>query len=263
MNITDQSYIHAKQMSLIDNESITSLIGVVITALFYTYVLYGYAPSVILLSWFAAISVVYVLRWVVVHYVYRLNTTIEGNSYTWEKIYITGTLAGGLLWGSGSYFLMPENNVLLDAVIVLMIGSLVAAASVAYAPSKFISISFSFPALVPLSAYFFMKTGDENFYMGVLVLIFLIVTFTSGRLIYRSGMKGIMLGVKNDALIEDLRNKVLKIESMAGEMSYQASHDMLTGLINRREFDTRLKEAITDVKYNKRNHVLCYMDLDE
>ncbi len=263
LNITDQSYIHAEQMTLIDKESITSLMGAVMTAIFYTYILYGNVSSVILLSWLAAISVVYVLRWIVIHYVYRLNTTIEGNSYTWEKIYVVGTLMGGLLWGIGSYFIMPDNNPLLDAVIVLTIGGLVAAASVTYASSKFIGISFSFPALVPLSAYFFMKTGDENFYMGVLVLIFLIVTFTSGRLMYRSGMKGIMLGVKNDALIEDLRNKVLKIETMAGEMSYQASHDMLTGLINRREFDTRLKQAITDVKYNKRNHVLCYMDLDE
>ncbi len=71
---------------------------------------------------------------------------------------------------------------------------------------------------------------------------------------YRASVKGLMLDVKNDALIKDLQNKVLKIESMAGEMSHKASHDMLTGLINRREFDTRLKQAIADVKYNKRNH---------
>ena len=263
LNITDQSYIHAEQMSLIDKESTIALMGAVFTAIFYTYVLYGHVSSVILLSWLAAISVVYGLRWIVIHYFYRLDTTIEGNSYTWEKIYITGTLIGGLLWGIGSYFIMPGNNGLLDAVIVLTIGGLVAAASVTYAPSKFIGISFSFPALIPLSFYFFMKAGNEYFYMGVLVLIFLIVTFTSNRLMYKANMKGIMLGVKNDVLIDDLKNKMLKIETMTGEMSYQASHDMLTGLINRREFDTRLEKAITDVKYNKRNHVLCYMDLDE
>ena len=263
MNITDQSYIHAEQMSLIDKESTVSLMGAVFTAIFFTYVLYGNVSSVILLSWLATISLVYILRWLFVHYFYRLDTRIEGNSYTWEKIYIVGTLIGGLLWGIGGYFIMPDYNPLLDAVIVLTIGGLVAAASVTYAPSKFISICFSFPALLPLSLHFFMEGGNEYFYMGVLVLIFLLVTFTSHRIMYNACKKGIMLGIKNDVLIDDLKSKMLKIEDITGEMSYQASHDMLTGLINRREFDARLEKAIADVKYNKRKHVLCYMDLDE
>lgn len=50
---------------------------------------------------------------------------------------------------------------------------------------------------------------------------------------------------------------------MANEMSYQASHDMLTGLINRREFELRLEKLIDEVKHNGKNHTLCYMDLDE
>ena len=265
MNITDQSYIHAEQMSLINKESNVSLLGALLTAAFYTYILYGKVSSEILLSWFALISVVYIVRWLIAKYFYRLDVTTEGNSnsYTWEKLYLTGTLATGLMWGVGSYYLFPENNVLLAAVIVLTIGGLVAASSVAYAPSKYLGLAFSIPALLPLSIYFFSHDGKEYFYMGMLILIYILVTFTSNRLMHKANLKGIMLGIKNDVLIDDLTTKMQKIESMTGEMSYQASHDMLTGLINRREFEARLEKAITAVKYNKRNHVLCYMDLDE
>ena len=42
-----------------------------------------------------------------------------------------------------------------------------------------------------------------------------------------------------------------------------ASYDMLTVLINRREFEVRLKKEIRAVKKNKVNYVLCYMELDE
>jgi diguanylate cyclase (GGDEF)-like protein len=45
-------------------------------------------------------------------------------------------------------------------------------------------------------------------------------------------------------------------------MSYQASHDALTGLVNRREFERRLEEALQSAHSNTARHVLCYLDLD-
>jgi len=263
LNITEQSYVHAEQMTLIDKESTVTLFGGLITATFYVLVLQNRVPSDILLPWFVAIGLVYIIRWLTVNYFYVLDVTIEGNSYRWEKIYLIGTLITGLIWGVGSYFVFPENNPLLDSVIVLTVGGLVAAASVTYAPSKYLGLAFSLPALLPLSFYFFSHDGSEYFYMGVIILIYLFVVFTSNKVMNKTNMKGIILGIKNDVLIDELRNKMLKIEDMTGEISYQASHDMLTGLINRREFEARLEKAITDVRRNGRNHVLCYMDLDE
>jgi diguanylate cyclase (GGDEF)-like protein/PAS domain S-box-containing protein len=46
------------------------------------------------------------------------------------------------------------------------------------------------------------------------------------------------------------------------EMSYQATHDPLTGLINRREFERRLEEAIDSAHADEAVHMLLYMDLD-
>lgn len=45
--------------------------------------------------------------------------------------------------------------------------------------------------------------------------------------------------------------------------SYQASHDLLTGLINRREFELRLDRIIKSVKDDHAEHALCFMDLDQ
>jgi len=44
--------------------------------------------------------------------------------------------------------------------------------------------------------------------------------------------------------------------------SWEASHDSLTGLINRREFVNRISEAIEKAKVEGQQYVLCYMDLD-
>jgi diguanylate cyclase (GGDEF)-like protein len=45
-------------------------------------------------------------------------------------------------------------------------------------------------------------------------------------------------------------------------MSYQATHDPLTGLINRREFERRLDEAMDAAHADESVHMLFYMDLD-
>ncbi len=51
--------------------------------------------------------------------------------------------------------------------------------------------------------------------------------------------------------------------TMTRQLNYQASHDTLTGLVNRREFERRLKLAIHSAVELGQEHVLFYMDLDQ
>jgi diguanylate cyclase (GGDEF)-like protein/PAS domain S-box-containing protein len=55
---------------------------------------------------------------------------------------------------------------------------------------------------------------------------------------------------------------VTELRGLARQMSYQASHDALTGLVNRREFERRLLEAVESAHAGAARHVLCYLDLD-
>ncbi len=47
------------------------------------------------------------------------------------------------------------------------------------------------------------------------------------------------------------------------QLSWQASHDSLTGLINRLGFEQQLEEALSSAKNEHQHHVLCYLDLDQ
>ncbi len=46
-------------------------------------------------------------------------------------------------------------------------------------------------------------------------------------------------------------------------LSHQATHDSLTGLVNRREFERRLTMLVEKAKTQNSHHVLCYLDLDQ
>ena len=59
-----------------------------------------------------------------------------------------------------------------------------------------------------------------------------------------------------------LLHDVTELRGLARQMSYQATHDALTGLVNRREFERRLEEAVESGHRGDGQHVLCYLDLD-
>jgi diguanylate cyclase (GGDEF)-like protein/PAS domain S-box-containing protein len=52
------------------------------------------------------------------------------------------------------------------------------------------------------------------------------------------------------------------MQNMAHQLSHQATHDSLTGLINRGEFEQRVERALRLARTSDQRHVLCYMDLD-
>lgn len=47
------------------------------------------------------------------------------------------------------------------------------------------------------------------------------------------------------------------------QVSYQATHDALTGLVNRPEFERRLELMLKHAKEQHQQHALCYLDLDQ
>jgi diguanylate cyclase (GGDEF)-like protein/PAS domain S-box-containing protein len=55
---------------------------------------------------------------------------------------------------------------------------------------------------------------------------------------------------------------VSQLRALAQQLSWQASHDSLTGLVNRRELESRLAQLLESAHVQGRQHVLLYIDLD-
>jgi diguanylate cyclase (GGDEF)-like protein/PAS domain S-box-containing protein len=54
-----------------------------------------------------------------------------------------------------------------------------------------------------------------------------------------------------------------RVRGLEQEMAYLATHDPLTGLINRREFERRLESALAEADATRRQFALCYLDPDD
>jgi diguanylate cyclase (GGDEF)-like protein/PAS domain S-box-containing protein len=86
----------------------------------------------------------------------------------------------------------------------------------------------------------------------------------------RDGSKIVVL--ENSRVVRDTEGRVLFYEGtltditaaheLSQQLSYDASHDPLTGLANRREFEMRLQRAIEMTQATGAQHAVCYLDLD-
>jgi diguanylate cyclase (GGDEF)-like protein/PAS domain S-box-containing protein len=87
----------------------------------------------------------------------------------------------------------------------------------------------------------------------------------------KDGRKIVVL--ENSRAVHDEHGRILYYEGtltditeaheLSRQLSYEASHDALSGLINRREFEIRLQRALDSAQATGAVHAVCYLDLDQ
>jgi diguanylate cyclase (GGDEF)-like protein/PAS domain S-box-containing protein len=87
----------------------------------------------------------------------------------------------------------------------------------------------------------------------------------------KDGRKIVVL--ENSRAVRDEHGRILYYEGtltditeaheLSRQLSYEASHDALSGLINRREFEMRLQRALDSAQATGAAHAVCYLDLDQ
>ncbi|MCP4295030.1 MAG: EAL domain-containing protein [Proteobacteria bacterium] len=74
-------------------------------------------------------------------------------------------------------------------------------------------------------------------------------------------------GVKNEKGVIThyiaIQDDVTHQYKLSEQLTYQASHDTLTGLVNRREFENRVERLLVSKNRGLEKHALCYLDLDQ
>ena len=63
--------------------------------------------------------------------------------------------------------------------------------------------------------------------------------------------------------LEGFVTDITESHTLSQKLSYQANHDSLTSLLNRRAFEERLQRVISTARVDGSSHALCYLDLDQ
>jgi diguanylate cyclase (GGDEF)-like protein/PAS domain S-box-containing protein len=144
-------------------------------------------------------------------------------------------------------------------------------------------ITFISPSVFPVAGYTVdeaigMKMADEVYVepkdRGLFLTEILsnrIIKHSESHLLRKDGSK--WWGSTNAHLLKGVDGSIEGIEGTIRDISehkiakdklnYQASHDSLTGLINRYEFEKRVSRLLTEHQNSESHHAMCFMDLDQ
>jgi diguanylate cyclase (GGDEF)-like protein/PAS domain S-box-containing protein len=84
-----------------------------------------------------------------------------------------------------------------------------------------------------------------------------------GVLLWARQIARAMEGNGSSSVILIVCEDITEARRLAEKVSYDASHDALTDLINRREFEHRLERVLETARKSMTEHALCYLDLDQ
>ncbi len=86
---------------------------------------------------------------------------------------------------------------------------------------------------------------------------------SGGNIWVRYTIRSIKDNVNDELRILIVCEDISENKRLSEQLSYQASHDSLTGLVNRAEFERRLERVLSSNDKNTAHHALCYLDLDQ
>ena len=216
--------VEVERIDILFRHTRTTLATNVLLATALVSVLWELFPPSLLLTWWAVIVVLVLVRLGLVG-AYRHRKPAQARS--WARYLTVVTLLSGLAWGvSGAVFFAPESVIALSFVSMILAG--LAAGSVpAYAswpPAQYAAI----PTALPIAGRFLWEGGDWEV-MGLISLLYLYTVQSSARKLSKVIEESIRLRLEKQALAQHLsREKQLAEEADQAKSRFlaAASHDL-------------------------------------
>ncbi len=251
----DIQRLNAERLKLLYSMGHVALLANQATALVAVAIFWRPIELSLLLSWFFALGIINAAREFLLRSFHKHNgRPLPGIS--WQTAYMAGAILSGTLWGLFGLFLDFGWPLPYQVAMFLLLTGLTAGAIPSNAVVFSVYLGFVAPVITPLLILLLTSGDATNQAMAGMVIIYLILVIITGRNYARSISRSLALRMENRELLRS-------ITSANAELSFQASHDPLTGLNNRREFEHRLEQALDNAQREHRQHVCIYMDLDQ
>lgn len=279
-----------RRVQLLYSQLPSVAVGSTVTAGLVAMLLYSLDPALPVLKWLGSIVTVSALRVGQLAF-YRRAAITPLNVARWSLGYKLCNFAAGLSWGT--LMLVPELADFRQATaVIIVLGGILAAAGVLYAASLRAFFSFAIPTLamitygvwsqpalaglVPLmAAYGLMLAGAASRTAQALTEslsiqlenVDLLDNLQDERDRFRvlNAVLESRVSERTSALSTGntlLQQEIEERDKVQRKLLYQASHDPLTALYNRTEFEIRIQHIVANRRRSRQPHAVCFMDLD-
>ncbi len=196
---------------------------------------------------------------------FRARRREPGERLLWTLAALLPASASGLLWGALAVYLAWLDSEWALMMVFALPVALMALAAANYALHRTVHTVHIVLAASPSVLILLAEPSADVKLAGVALAGLTLMSLYSAQLTAQRVRENLALRHATAELEARLRVIHDHIGSAPGVdrlLTFQTSHDPLTGLINRREFEKRLGQALTSAAGGRRRHAICYLDLD-
>jgi PAS domain S-box-containing protein len=211
--------LHAEQVRMLYEGAPAAALANAVNAAILAFLLWDVIPHIALQEWLGAMCLVQVSRLALARLYQHLPQSDQGHTYVgplppyllkitrWDRWYLATVAASGLMWGTAGFWLFPSEATIHQLALSFVLGGMAAGATAVLAPLRWAFPLYALPALLPLSARFFLQGTPHYLMMGTLTLIFLLVLLNVAYLIHATIVSSITLRMENKDLVAALTEK--------------------------------------------------------
>ncbi len=200
-----QQEILYKQVRLVYQQSVPALIGVLINSLIVGWVLRDQVPGGILLTWVLANMGWALFRGGLFFWAKRVK---QRDSKLWKRVFIFVTFIAGSLFGTVVLLPLQTGAEIYLFCIAILIGGMSAASIGTYGAMIEAVLAYSLPIVLPAIWVFASAKGEVQHAIALLLVIFMLVIFSSGLRSYRTIRANLQLDLEKGDLARDLEEQV-------------------------------------------------------
>jgi signal transduction histidine kinase len=187
-------------------------------SIIFVFLLWEQASHTFLLTWFAIINVINLLRWISIQFFHTHKEMLAANIRRFKCILMAGSTASGLWWGIAIlWFLEPSQpvNVLILClyVFIVSVGALVA--WFCYLPAV---LAVLVPTAGSMSVLLFIEGERINVAISLIFVILIIMAVSGSLKLARMLNHALLLSFENLALRQESEEKSLLLETALENM---------------------------------------------
>lgn len=239
--------VRSEQIRIIYAAVPSSLVTVLIVSLSLAVFLWSVVDPVTIIGWLMATNLLSLMRLLIY---LRFQQLEPGSAIDdlWRRLAIYISVASGITWGTGGFFLFAEHSLVHQVSFAFVIAGMCSDAITTLSPVLEAARGFVMLAVLPILIKFNLAHSEFAVAMTLVAALFIIMILHSATRI-------------NQSITESLQVR-RKYELAAHTISHQAHFDALTDLPNRRLMLSTLRQEMVKAKRYHHYGAVFFVDID-
>jgi PAS domain S-box-containing protein len=233
MDTVRKPHVYAEQVKQLYAIESVGLVGTMVNSAILCFVQRNVISHHILFAWFAILSGVTLLRFLLLRGYQRMPVEAS-QAGRWGALFIAGAACSGVLWGSAAIWMFPEESTTHQVFLSLILGGMVAGTAAVYSAVMGAFLAYSLPALVPIAVRFLAVGGELHLSMGAMTVLFGILMVVTARRINHMTVMSLMLQHEKQQLINYLAD--------ARDHAENANQQLTSQIAERRKAEAELRK---------------------